>query len=187
MKRNSILIILLSILLVFGMLGLAACAGKADQEKPAKDDTNEPVPAEQSYQVMLYFANEEYLATGDESLEKFKPYEQEVTAEPEKVYLATLELLRTAPEEGFGTVLGESIQFNDVYTEGDTAFVDLNSKGLSGGSLEETFLISQIVNTILNSFDEVKQVQFLVDGQTAETLMGHVGTADPFTKDLFAE
>jgi spore germination protein GerM len=169
------------------MLGFAGCAGKADQEKPSNDGTTEPVPTEQSYQVTLYFANEEYMASGDESLEKFKTYEKEVTAEPDKVFLATLELLRTAPEDGFGTVISEDIQFNDVYTEGDTAFVDLNSKGLSGGSLEETFLIGQIVNTLLNSFEEVKQVQFLVDGQTAETLMGHVGTADPFTKDLFAE
>ena len=187
MKRNRGFVILMSIVLMLGMLGFTGCAGNPDAEEPDKNGGDVAEPAVQNYQIALYYADEEYLATGDESLEKVKVYEKEITSKPEEVYKKTLELLKTSPAEGCGTVIGEKIKFNDVYVEGDTAFVDLSSEGLNGGSLEETFLISQIVDTLLNSFEEVKQVQFLVDGQTAETLMGHVGTTDPFTKDLFAE
>lgn len=182
MKRNKLLIILLCAVLAFGMFGFTACGKGGDAGNQGGSDE----PKEQTYQVTLFFANEDYIATGDESLEKFKVYQTELTSTPGKAYLDALELLKK-PDEGYGTVITDQIKFNDVYLEGDTVFVDLSSSGLSGGSLDETFLIGQIVDTLLNSFAEIKQVQFLVDGKTAETLMGHVGAADPFTKDLFAQ
>jgi spore germination protein GerM len=88
------------------------------------------------------------------------------------------------PGEGSSTMVTEQVVFNSVYLEGDTAYVDFKSVGPSSGSMGEGFLISQIVNTLLD-FDEVKQVQFLVNGEVAETLMGHVGTAEPFTEDVY--
>ncbi len=184
MKKRKIILILLCAVLAFGMFGFTACGKSPDNDNG--DDASDQ-PKEQTYQATLFFANEDYIATGDESLEKFKVYQTDMTSTPESAYKDALELLRNSPDKGYSTVITDQIKFNDVYLEGDTAFVDLSGSGLSGGSLEETFLISQIVDTLLNSFDEVKQVQFLVDGKTAETLMGHVGTADPFTKDLFTE
>lgn len=183
MKRRKLLLILLCAVLAFGMFGFTACGNGNDAG--TQDGTDEP--AAQTYRVTLFYANEEYIAIGDESLEKFMVYETDMTSEPGSAYKDALELLKTSPDEGYGTVITEQITFNDVYLEGDTIYVDLAGSGLSGGSLEETFLISQIVDTLLNTFSEVKQVQFLVDGNTAETLMGHVGAADPFTKDLFSE
>lgn len=182
MKKRKIVLIMLCAVLAFGMFGLAACGSG---ETGSKDDTDKPT--EQDYRVTLFYANDEYIATGDESLEKFMVYETDMTAKPETIYKSALELLKASPDEGYGTVITDQIKFNDVYLEGDTAYVDISGTGLTGGSFEETFLISQIVDTLLNSFDEIKQVQFLVDGKTAETLMGHVGTTDPFTEDLFTE
>lgn len=183
MKKRNVLLFLFCAVLAFGMLGLTGCGKSSDSGET--DGTSEP--AEQSYRVTLFFANEEYIASGDESLEKFMVYETEMTSKPGEAYKKALELLKTSPDKGYSTVITDQIKFNDVYLDGDTVYVDLSSSGLNGGSLDETFLISQIVDTLLNSFKEVKQVQFLVDGQTAETLMGHVGTASPFTKDLFTE
>jgi spore germination protein GerM len=183
MKRRSVLLFLLCAVLVFGLFGLTGCGKGTDTGET--DGTTEP--AEQTYEVTLFFANEAYVASGDESLEKFMVYQTEVTSKPEEAYKNALEMLKTSPDEGYSTVVTDQIKFNKVYLDGDTAVVDLSSGGLNGGSLQETYLISQIVDTLLNSFKEVKQVQFLVDGKAAETLMGHVGTADPFTKDLFAE
>jgi len=183
MKKKSVLLILLCAVLALAMFGFTGCSKDSDTEEP--DGSGEV--AEQNYRVTLFFANEEYVATGDESLEKFMVYESEMASKPGYAYMDALELLKTSPEEGYSTVISDQIKFNDVYLEGDTVFVDFDSNGLNGGSLEETFLISQIVNTLINSFDEVKQVQFLVDGEAAETLMGHVDTAAPFTKDLFTE
>ncbi|HVI41943.1 MAG TPA: GerMN domain-containing protein [Anaerovoracaceae bacterium] len=187
MKNKRILLISLSVILALGMFGFTACGSKAGKGDSGTDVPGTDETAAQSYRVTLFYANEEYIATGDESLEKFKVYESEMTSKPGEAYMDALELLKTSPEKGYSTVITDQIKFNDVYLEGDTVNVDFDSNGLNGGSLEETFLISQIVDTLMNSFKEVKQVQFLVDGEAAETLMGHVDTAAPFTKDLFTE
>ena len=184
MKRKNLLFVLLCIILTISMITFTGCGKDSSSKEP---DDNTDVPKEQAYSVTLFFANEEFVAMGDESLEKFKVFQKDITSKPGEVYKDALEQLRTVPEAGYDTMIFDQIQFNDVYVEGDMAYVDLNSSGLNGGSLEETFLISQIVDTLINSFDEVKQVQFLVDGKQAESLMGHVDAAAPFTKDLFSE
>ena len=183
MKKKRVLLILLCAVLALSLFGFTGCSKYIENEKPGGSGE----VAEQDYRVTLFFANEEYLAGGDESLEKFMVYESDMTSKPGDAYMDALELLKTSPEEGYSTVISDQIKFNDVYLEGDTVFVDFDINGLNGGSLEETFLISQIINTLINSFDEVKQVQFLIDGEEAESLMGHVDTAEPFTEDLFAE
>lgn len=185
MKKKKFVIILLCVVLSFALIGFTGCGGEdsgstGDSGEVSKDQY-------QTYRVTLFFANEEYMDTGDESLEKYMVYETEISSKPGGAYLDALELLKTSPEEGYGTAISGNIKFNDAYMDGDTVFVDIDSSGLNGGSTEETFLIGQIVNTMINTFAEVKQVQFLVDGETAETLMGHVGTSEPFTKDLFSE
>lgn len=185
MKRKHNILIFLCIVLTFAMIGFTACGDKPADGSGDSGDGNQD--ESQTYRVTLFFANEEYIAAGDESLEKYMVFETEMISSPGDAYLDSIELLRTSPEEGYGTVLSENIKFNDAYLEGDTVFVDLDSNGLNGGSLQETFLVGQVVNTLINTFAEVNQVQFLVDGETAETLMGHVGTAEPFTKDLFGE
>lgn len=189
MKNKSILLILLCIILTLGMLILAGCAGDSGTEEPdgagnGVENGTGSEAEEEVYQVSLYFANQEYFSTGDESLDKFNIFDAEITSNPEDVYGDALELLREPSDEKSSTAVTEQIKFNDVYLEGDTVYVDLDGSELHGGSSSEAYLVSQIVNTLMG-FDEVKQVQFLVDGEIAETLMGHVGTAEPFTKDVF--
>ncbi len=181
MRKKKFLTILLCAVLALGMIGFTGCGNNSD-----KSGDGDGGNAEQTYRVTLFFANEKYIATGDESLEKFVVNEQELTAKPGSAYKDALELLRTAPDESCSTVIGDQVKFNDVYLDGDTAVVDL-AGGLQGGSLDESFLIGQIVDTLVNSFNEVKQVQFLVDGQKVETLMGHIDAGVPFAKDVFAQ
>lgn len=179
-KRKLGLMLCMVLILSTVLMSLTGCG-----KDPVTEEPNE-TPDLKTYRIALFYANEEYVATGDETMEKFLVYEQELQSAPEDVYFGAVELLRATPEEGYATMLGDQIKLNQVYLEGDTAFVDFNSEGLSGGSLEEIFLISQVVNTLINSFEEVKQVQFLLDGQVPETLMGHVGTENPFVKDAFS-
>jgi Sporulation and spore germination. len=186
MKKKMIFMLVLCMILTVAVAGLAGCgknAGNSGKDEPQ----GSAEVKEQTYQVALFYANEDYIASGNESLEKFKVYEQEITSKPDDVYLKALDMLRTSPEKGYDTVLNDQIKFNSVHLDENTVTVDLSSSGLNGGSLDETFLIGQIVNTLTNSFEDVKQVQFLVDGKPAETLMGHVDTKAPFTRDLFAE
>jgi germination protein M len=179
--------LVLCILLLAVVSGLSACA---PAPAPAPDPVEEPVdvveePADtQDYQVKLYFANEEYVNSGDESLEWFMPPEAvTITSTPADIYKAAIEALKTLPaKEHYSTMLTPELIINKVYVEGDTAYVDLARENLNGSSTQEGFLISQIVQTLRNNFAEVKQVQFLVDGAIVESLMGHIAADKPFTE-----
>ena len=65
--------------------------------------------------------------------------------------------------------------------------VDFSSRKLTGSLREEQLLIAQIVATLTGSFEEVDRVLFTVDGEPAETLMGHVSTACSFSSPGEAE
>ncbi len=194
MKYKSILILLLCVALILGMAGLAGCgtdagtaatgggadgAGTSEAAVVSEDE-------EQVYRVAVYFANKEYIDTGNEDLDKFHIYATDIASTPEDVYMAALALLREPSDESDSTMITDQVVFNGAWLSGDTVYVDIKSVGPNSGSLGEGFLVSQIVDTML-SFDEAEQVQFLVNGEAVETLMGHVGTAEPFTKDVFTE
>ncbi|WP_027399200.1 GerMN domain-containing protein [Anaerovorax odorimutans] len=175
MKNKKILLILLCFIVAFSFMACSLKGKEADATE------------KKSYSAQLYFINEEYLLNGDESLDKlvkvdvseFKAYEGEQ-------YLDTIDTyLRSVPDgEGYETMISDNIQFNDIKVKEGTAYVDLKNEGLNGGSLEEMLLINQIVETLTNSFDEIDQVQFLVDGEVVESLMGHMDTTKPFKSTI---
>lgn len=136
----------------------------------------------QNYRLLLYYANTEYIETGDEDVPKMmEPLVVKMRSTPAEVYTDTIEYLMQIPSDPkYTTMVPESLIINSTEVEDGTAFVDLSSRNLNGGSLQETIMITQIVNSLLKSFDEVDRVQFLVDGAPAETVMGHVMATDPF-------
>lgn len=177
-KRKHVFILVL-LIMVLTAFSLTACGDEG------ASPNGDPVGT-QDYEVELYFGNQEYIITGDESLDKLKDaYKTVINSTKEDVYFATVQELRTIPEEDYDTALTENVKLNDVHLEGNTIIVDFDSIGLNGGSLSETFLITQIVETLRNSFDEVKKVQFLVDGEQVESLMGHVDASKPFEEGVF--
>ena len=127
---------------------------------------------------------------------------------------AMLEELKNVPAdaEGMSTVISKDITFLDVrmgwendevvYAENGEpdgnqmlVFVDIASEGLGGGSLTEELFIEQIVETVFakdgdnggfiaGQYGSPWGVQFLVDGQKVESLMGHFGAMDPFESTL---
>ncbi len=170
-KKKALLI---SMILLLGVIVLAGCAGApAEEPSDVKD-----------YAVKLYFINEEAVTTGDDSLGTLMPPEEMTLSNtPEGIQLAVVEALRTVPDkEHYGTMLAPAIGINAVYTKEATAYVDLKAENLSGSSTQESLIISQIVKTLRESFPEVSQVQFLVDGKVVESLMGHIAADKPFTE-----
>ncbi len=51
-----------------------------------------------------------------------------------------------------------------------------------GGLSAELVTVTSLVNTLLVNFQEIKQVQILVEGAEIETLAGHVDCRKPFSK-----
>lgn len=176
MKKRNILVVILCLLIMFNF---NACGDKG------KTIT---APEGKTYSVQLYFVNEEYIVTGDESLDKLmKPVQWEMKSAADKQYEDLINIaLRGLPKgnDGYETMITDNIQLNSVTVKDGTALVDLKSEGLQGGSLEEVLLVDQIVETLIGSFSEIKQVQFLVDGKTVDTLMGHLDTSQPFSSKI---
>jgi len=172
---KKIIGLMVFVLLLTGMMSLVGCGGT--DEKATKE-----------YNVTLYFANDEYVQTGDESLEHMVVVEDyKMESEEGKQYMVLVDsALRNAAEEveGAETLISDKIVFNDVSVDEGIATVDLAGDKLNGGSLEESYLISQIVESLIASFEEIDSVQFLVDGEKVESLMGHFDASAPFTKGI---
>ena len=76
------------------------------------------------------------------------------------------------------TEIPSSAKLINVEISDGTVFVNFAQEGMYGGSLQESFTISQIVNSLIK-LESVKRVQFLIDGKKAETLMGHIYIMEP--------
>lgn len=189
---KKIITIFLLILMVFN---LAACAksntpsenDEIVEENPQdiedeEDEIVEPTPKTDEVEVILYFANKEYVETGDESLEKL--ITEKRTVEYGDISLEeriVKELMKGPDSDKLSTVIPSNVKLLGVEVANGTAFVNFAGEGLYGGSMQESFTISQIVNSLVE-LDSVERVQFLIDGQKGETLMGHFEISEPFEK-----
>lgn len=142
----------------------------------------QPEPKKAGVTVRLYFINSEYMNTGNEQLERFLPVDRNVIPETGKTLpMVIMDELRNPPTDAF-TALRQDLTLRSVRTEKETAMVDFAGKNLNGGSTEEILLIQQIVQT-LTEIKGISRVQFLVDGEKAESLMGHVSIDQPFSTE----
>lgn len=135
--------------------------------------------------VTLYFPNQKYIEFGQEADNYYLTEERTVPAgETNLAQFVVMELLKgplNTPNASSG--IPASVQLNQVKEINLTAYVDLKRQGLNGSSLQEYFLINQVVKSLL-ALDGVKAVQFLVDGEIVETLMGHADVRQPFTSEM---
>lgn len=188
---KKILILIISLVLV---VSLAACSPKEAEdpaepstppvEEPAEEPVEEPaeeIVEEQTEEVTLYFGNNEYILTGDEQYEYMLTEVQTITYGETCLEEAIVRALMAGPVDidTLSTGFHENIVLNSVDVFDGVAYVDFSSEGLYGGSMQESYIISQVVES-LTSLDTVDKVQFLVDGQEAESLMGHIDIRSPF-------
>lgn len=162
----------------------AADAAENNEAKNAedKDKKDKKDGEEQSYKVTLTYPSSDYIVNGDEENKKVT---EQVTIDTSKddIVNKVLEQLAQSPKaEGAESTGLDKFDFSKSKLDGTTAVVDL-SGDLSGGSLEEDVLARSIVNSLL-SVDGIKAVEFTVNGEKAESLMGHVDISEPFTKNL---
>lgn len=163
---------MLSVLLILiVVLSLTACSTSA----------NQPPPQTKDQEVTLYFANKAYVENGDEKLEKVKPEKRVLQPGDLPLEEAIVRALITGPEsKDLQNGIPESVKLLDVKVSGSTALVNFAEEGLHGGSLQEGLTITQITRT-LTELPNIEKVQFLVNGQKAESLMGHIDITEPFS------
>ena len=98
-------------------------------------------------------------------------------------------LLKTVPEgtEGAVTFVTDDIEIGDITVDGTKCNIDLKGN-LSGLDLyTEQFFVYQIVDSVLDSFDDIKSISFTVDGKTVDTLGGHMDMSQAFTEKSIDE
>ena len=213
MKRKGFRLTALLLAMMLAVFGLAACGTETqsgtggsqasgssvdeplsveeETETKSQDPEDSQSPEQETYEVALTYVNEQYIAEGDESLEKMitdvdgtvqAPAGEEGLAEACK---NTIELLRTVPDgrTDLTTVIDDRFQINSVTVgEDGTATVDLASVPENGmDNYSEQFFIYQITGSLVNSFEEVTGVTFTVGGQTVETIGGHLDASARYT------
>lgn len=150
------------------------------EENNEEDEVVDPTPQVDTREVTLYFLNEKYIETGDESLEKLIPETRTIEIGNVSLEESIVKELMAGPKsEGVANVIPSSVQLLGVEVADKTAFVNFASEGLFGGSLQETYTINQIVAS-LTELDSVDRVQFLINGQKGDSLMGHYSIQEPF-------
>lgn len=183
---------LISFLLVLMMMvTLAACGNNTTAPEDEDNNVNEetennedPVEEDEKVSLTLYFVNQEYIATGNEELDMVVPVKKDIEIEEESKEKVILEELKNEPEDENLITMLQKTEILSVETEDNTAYVDLSSKDLSGGSLEESLILNQIVFS-LTELSEIQEVQILVDGNIVETLMGHITIEEPLKREDF--
>ena len=182
---------IISILLVVTMIfTLAACKPEAPSDDNNDGDKNnnnntieddtivDPNPEGETKTIKLYFANEEYILTGNDDLDVIIAVEREVKVKEKPIEEVVLEELKNKPEDEQLTTIVDKIKVLSVETAENTAYVNLSGENLHGGSLEESLILQQIVFS-LTELEGIEQVQILVDGSKRETLMGHITIEEP--------
>lgn len=159
---------------------------KEPADEGTQDEVVDPTPKTDSKEVTLYFANGKYIETGDESLEKLIGEKRIVEFGDISLEEAVVRELMKGPEDksALGTEIPSTAKLLGVETADGTAFVNFTSEGMYGGSMQETFTISQIVDS-LTELDSVARVQFLLDGKKGDSLMGHYSIEEPFEKGTY--
>lgn len=146
---------------------------------PEPPQAIEPVPTGQRA-VSLYFASADGSALAAEGREI-----NDCIAEQDCMVDALRELIK-GPQGELFAVLPATTQIRGVAVDQALASVDFSRDLVAshpGGTQSELLTVYAVVNTLAVNFPHIRQVRFLVDGQVAETLKGHVDLRQPLGPD----
>jgi spore germination protein GerM len=167
------------ICLILMVLLAVGCSPKSPEQPDTQPD---PQPDnKEEVEVTLYYANKEYVNTGDESKDKFITVNKRLEKD-DNIFMTVLTELQKDPGIENAETQVADLKFLDAALEDKTVSVNISSENLSGGSLQEFYVIGQILYS-LTSMEGVDQVEFLVDGKKQESLMGHYTIDKPFHKN----
>ena len=147
-------------------------------EPPKQTETKPPVEKEatlEDMKVKVYYPDESGLRLVE--VER----EIEVSKDADK-YAAAVETMMTTPsEQELTEIFPKHAKLLSVTVDNGIATVNFDDglqKHFVGGSAGETFLVGSVVNALTN-FDEIKGVQFLIDGKKIDSLAGHMDLSEP--------
>lgn len=144
---------------------------------------NLPMPADYISEATLFFGAKDGKSL---AIEKRALTLSNMDGKEEQVRALVSELL-IGSKEGFSPILPVGSKLIGVTIEGSVANIDISSALVEkhwGGSSAEILTVYGVVNTITVNVDEIKKVQFLVDGEIVKTIAGHIRIELPLDPDL---
>ena len=190
-KRNNIksvinLVILIVLLIVIGFLiqkFVIPLLQKGDlMQEPAKRIEEEEKDKEEykeikEVEVNLYFA--------DENAQYLIPESRKIVQTENLAKQTISELIKGPGSETLFPTIPETTRVKALYISDGIAYIDFSSeiiKDHPGGSAGELLTVYSIVMT-LTSFPEIEKVQILVEGNSGDTLVGHMDISTPLERD----
>ncbi len=171
-------LILLPLLLFLLLVLVAGCAPQAPA--PPEPEPEEQVEESQAEweAVTLYYA--------DDQSERLVEENRSLALEGREPAVAVLEELIEGPDfPAHGRTIPADVKVLGVQINGGIAEADFSEELRSshwGGSTGEILTVYSIVNT-LAELPGVEQVQILIEGETVDTLVGHLELMEPLSPD----
>jgi germination protein M len=128
-------------------------------------------------EVTLYFS--------DESAQYLVPESRKIALTDYPAKLAIEELIKGPENSKLYPTIPQTTKVNGLYVSDRIAYIDFSSEikeDHPGGSTGELLTVYSVVMT-LTSFPDIDKVQLLVDGNSGETLVGHVDITIPLERD----
>ncbi|UMZ75452.1 GerMN domain-containing protein [Natranaerofaba carboxydovora] len=169
------------IVLILGitMMVVAGCGNDTNNEN---ENENEEETAANGGENGIYQEDEiKIYFTEDTGTSFVKGYE---TREVERVTPEeAMEMFLDGPEDEDLYGIPEDVKLLGIEVEDEIAYVDFSSELLDIvlGHESEMVLVDTIVST-LTDFDGIEKVQILVEGETAESISGHVEINEPLER-----
>ena len=95
--------------------------------------------------------------------------------------------LRSGSQQGNLPVVPKDADLLGIEVENDLVRLNFSHQlidHLPSGTLPELLTVYSLVNSLVENFSYLRQVQFLIDGQTSQTLKGHVRIDLPVYADF---
>ena len=187
-KKNSfkpfidlIILVILLVIIIFlvqkFIIPLILERGVPEMEEKKEEIEIIPPSDLEEEQVVLYFA--------DEDAQYLIPEYRKIKGAEGTARQSIIELIKGPANSELYPTVPSTTRVNNLYISDGIAYIDLSSEIINrhpGGSAGELLTVYSIVMT-LTSFTEINKVQILVDGNSEETLVGHVDTSMPLERD----
>lgn len=128
--------------------------------------------------ITLYYPADGVLATGTASIKR-QPDPQAQAREALGAVFADQRVLQAA--------VFRDLKIRGLFLDASgTVYVDLSSaqNGVKASAWEELLAIYSMVNTLMQNFEEIREVRFLFEGKEAQTLAGHIDLLRKFDKRM---
>ena len=138
------------------------------------------IPEENVKLVRLYFASSD---ADHLEVEARKIVRVEKVTDEIKILI---EEIINGPQRNLEPTIPPETKLRELYIvpEEKCIYLDFNRAfqvNHPGGSAGELLTIYSLVNTLIDNFEDIERVQLLVEGETIETLAGHIDTSKPFS------